>query len=128
MAPRDRTEIPQETAAQVLFESDRTCCVCRQSGKGVQIHHMDGDPSNNSTDNLAVLCLECHHLTQTRGGFDRKLDAAQVALYKKDWVTRVAAKRETVHGPIGPGWSGEVRVVKYLKTAERSEEHLLNVS
>jgi hypothetical protein len=68
-----RTEIPSEIAAQVLFESDRTCCVCRVPGRPIQIHHIDDDPSNSPADNLAVLCFDCHRDTQIRGGFDRKL-------------------------------------------------------
>lgn len=29
--------------------------------KGFQRHHKDGDHSNNSRDNLALLCDKCHH-------------------------------------------------------------------
>jgi hypothetical protein len=76
--PKKRVPIPKVDAARVLFESDRTCCVCRASGKKVQIHHIDDDPSNNSFTNLAILCLECHGDTQTSGGFGRHLEAEQV--------------------------------------------------
>lgn len=90
---KNRTEIPSEVAAQVLFISDRTCCVCRTRGKPVQIHHIDDDPSHNDKQNLAVLCFDCHRETQIRGGFDRKLDAEQVILYRSDWLRAVAANR-----------------------------------
>ncbi len=56
-----------------MFASDSTCCVCRERGKAVQVHHIDEDPSNNTPANLAVLCLECHNQTQVSGGFGRKL-------------------------------------------------------
>src|ERR1039458_4973453 len=72
MTRKTRTEIPAETAAQVLFASDRTCCVCRKPEKPVQIHHLDENPANNDADNLAVLCFDCHHETHIRGGFCRK--------------------------------------------------------
>lgn len=64
---------------------------------------MDEDPSNNDIDNLAVLCLECHHSTQLRGGFDRKLDAAQVRLYRNEWHQKVEASRAVASnaGPVG---------------------------
>lgn len=92
---KSRETIPSEVAARVLFLSDRTCCVCRIRGKPVQIHHIDGDPSNNSLQNLAVLCFDCHRDTQIRGGFDRKLDADQVILYRDDWHRIVAQQRAT---------------------------------
>jgi tetratricopeptide (TPR) repeat protein len=98
-----RTPIPSEMAARVLFLSDRTCCVCRVQGKPVQIHHIDENPSNNSFKNLAVLCFDCHRETQIRGGFDRKLDADQVTLYRDDWYRTVAQQRAVYeeHAEIG---------------------------
>lgn len=85
---KDREPIPRDLAARVLFEHDRRCCVCRTI-KPVQIHHIDEDPSNNAFDNLAVLCFDCHRDTQIRGGFDRKLDADQVRLYRRDWLQKI---------------------------------------
>jgi hypothetical protein len=89
-----RTDIPRDIAARVLFESDRTCCVCRERGKPVQIHHVDEDPENHVPENLSVLCFDCHHLTQLSGGFDRKLDAHQVLQYRADWLKRVMTRRD----------------------------------
>jgi hypothetical protein len=88
-----RTPIPAHIAARVLFSSDRTCCICRAPGKAVQIHHIDGDPSNHDLSNLAVLCLEHHRDTQIQGGFDRKLDAHQIILYRDDWEALIARRR-----------------------------------
>jgi len=92
MAKR-RTPIPQSTAAEALFLADRTCCVCRENGKPVQLHHIDEDPSNNDLSNLAALCLDCHHQTQLTGGFARRLDSEQVLLYRDDWNRMVAGRR-----------------------------------
>lgn len=85
MPKKERVPIPDVVAAEVLFRADRTCCVCRVRSKPVQIHHIDDDPSNNDPSNLSVLCFDCHRETQIRGGFDRKLDADQVRLYRDDW-------------------------------------------
>ena len=93
MARKKRTEIPRDVAARILFLSDRTCCVCRVSGKPVQLHHIDEDPGNHAIDNLAVLCLDCHRDTQIRGGFDRKLDSDQIVLYRADWQRLVTQQR-----------------------------------
>jgi hypothetical protein len=59
----------------------------------VQVHHIDDDPSNNDPDNLAVLCFDHHRDTQITGGFDRKLSAGQIRLYRDDWLVRVARRR-----------------------------------
>jgi hypothetical protein len=91
---KTRIGIAEATAAEVLFASDRTCCVCRERGKPVQIHHIDDDPANNASPNLAVLCLYCHNNTQLKGGFDRKINAAQVVLFRDDWVGRVRFRRD----------------------------------
>jgi len=92
-----RPEIPVNIAAKILFLSDRTCCVCRQAGKKVQIHHIDENPSNSAESNLAILCFECHTETMIRGGFHRKLNAEQVILYRNDWLNIVSRKRGLAH-------------------------------
>ena len=91
--PKRRTSIPDDVAARVLFEQDHTCCICRESGLPVQIHHLDEDPSNNAFENLALLCLEDHDRTQVRGGFARKLAASEVENYRVDWLARVESRR-----------------------------------
>lgn len=93
MADTKRVPISPEKAAKVLFSSDRTCCVCRQKGKSVQIHHIDDNPANNEISNFAVLCFDCHNETQIAGGFNRKLDAEQIILYRDDWYRIVARNR-----------------------------------
>jgi len=89
-----RTPIPEDIAADVMFRHDRTCCVCNRPGRPVQIHHIDEDPSNHNPQNLAVLCLEDHELTQVKGGFGRKLRGPEVTKNRDDWVRRVRERRE----------------------------------
>lgn len=96
---KERREIPEDVAAEVLFRADRTCCVCRARHKPVQLHHIDEDPANSVFENLATLCLECHNDTQLRGGFGRKLDAAQVKRYREDWHAKVAEARQVLDLP-----------------------------
>lgn len=90
---KPRKPVPKNIAAKVLVASDRTCCVCRQAGLNVQIHHVDENPANGDEANLAVLCFECHNKTQVQGGFGRTLDAGQLRLYRRDWLTRVECRR-----------------------------------
>jgi hypothetical protein len=51
------------------------------------------------------------------------LDAAQVTLYRADWVKRVEAKREREHGPKLPATVGAIRALRYLQTSEKNEEY-----
>jgi hypothetical protein len=91
-----RTSIPSDLASDVLFASDNTCCVCRERGKSVQIHHIDEVPSNNVFENLAVLCLQCHNDTQIKGGFGRKLSEPLIIKYRDEWLQRVNLRRNLV--------------------------------
>ena len=88
-----RNKVPPEIAAEVMFNSDRTCCVCREKETHIQIHHIDEDHSNNDINNLCVLCIDCHVQTQLKGGFVRTLDAATVKIYKNQWHETVSSKR-----------------------------------
>ena len=88
-----RTQISNDLATDVMFASDRTCCVCRVRGKAVQIHHIDENPSNNVFENLSVLCLECHNETQSKGGFHRKLNPNLIVKYRDEWIDRVRSRR-----------------------------------
>jgi len=129
MTKKHRIEIPVETAAEVLFESNRTCCVCRER-KPVQIHHIDENPANFSKDNLAVLCFDCHRDTQIRGGFDRKLDSAQIRRYRDDWIARVANKREKDHGPLILQFvpsALRIKNVKIIQIKESSDAHAYSI-
>lgn len=54
------------------------CTLCgwakinRHTGRvPVQIHHVDGNPENNTIENLQVLCPNCHALTQSYKGANR---------------------------------------------------------
>lgn len=38
----------------------KTSCELCSSTKNLDIHHIDGDPSNNSPENLQCLCRSCH--------------------------------------------------------------------
>ncbi len=89
-----RTPVPDAISAEVMFQHDRTCCVCRDRGLAVQIHHIDENPSNHAINNLAVLCLEHHEETQIRGGFAKKLKAADIIRFRDDWVRRVSERRD----------------------------------
>ena len=91
---KTRTPIPAEVAAELLHAQDRTCCVCQTSGLALQIHHIDENPANHASGNLAALCLQDHELTQLRGGFGRKLGPDEVRLARDRWIGAVKLRRE----------------------------------
>lgn len=93
---KERTQIPEDIAAAVLVASDHTCCKCEERGAPIQIHHIDENPANNDFENLAVLCLRCHHDTQVSGGFSRKLSATDVRMYRHQWIARVTQRRKAI--------------------------------
>lgn len=79
------SRIPQTTADKLMFANDHTCCICRVKGKHVQIHHIDGDNSNNAWGNLAVLCLDCHSKATGDEGLGRSITVGEIKEYKKTW-------------------------------------------
>ncbi|HVX20167.1 MAG TPA: HNH endonuclease signature motif containing protein [Acidimicrobiales bacterium] len=123
MAPiskKNRVPILAPIAARALFEANRTCCVCRETGKPIQIHHIDDNPANNELSNLAVLCLDCHDSTQIRGGFGRKLDSDQVLLFKDDWNRIVRDRRFAEFKREEASLSTESQRIEFITTvAER---------
>jgi hypothetical protein len=110
----DRTTIPNELAAKVLYASDRTCCVCRTERYHLQIHHIDGDPTNHATPNLAVICLHCHSDAHSKGAFVRGLTPELVRLYNSSWRNIVRLKLDAAQDPRGQReYASEV----YLETS-----------
>jgi len=93
MTKKVRTLIPENIAAEILVLSDRTCCVCNERGKQVQIHHIDENPANNDIENLSILCFDCHNQTMIKGGFGRKLDSSQIIKYQQEWLVRVNSRK-----------------------------------
>ncbi len=89
----------------VVDAADHMCCVCRAPAADLQVHHIDGDPGNNDSSNLAVLCLDHHSLAHTRGGFGRRLDARLVAYHRDTWEVAVRHRRTATCEPA----AGEVK-------------------
>jgi len=94
-----RRPIPLSIAAEVLFLSDHTCCICRTRRKDVQLHHIDGDKRHHNRLNLAVVCLDCHSLVTGSRGLGRSYVPAEVRLFKRSWEEQVLATRK-IHKPI----------------------------
>lgn len=86
-----RPPIPKALQQRLLYESQYVCCICQRHG--VQIHHIDGDNSNNSETNLIVLCLEHHGEAHTIRSLGKNLDASGLRHAKKKWTNQVRESR-----------------------------------
>lgn len=83
--PKLRTRVPQNIADELLANNNHCCCLCREPGKPVEIHHINGDPSNHDPDNLAVLCRNCHGIIEQKGPLGRSVGQGEVIRYKQEW-------------------------------------------
>lgn len=85
-----RVKIPQPIADELMYRNRHTCCLCHTPRKHVQIHHIDGDPSNFRFGNLAVLSLDCHSLVSSNEGLGRQYTPGEVVRYKEQWEQHCA--------------------------------------
>jgi hypothetical protein len=93
VARKKRAPIPSRTEERVLFLAEHTCCLCRARGKDVQLHHIDGNPSNNAVENLAVVCLDCHSRVSGPRGMGRSYKPGEMRRYKRSWELQVQEQR-----------------------------------
>lgn len=75
-----RKKISPDTEAEVMFQSDRQCCIDKK--RGDHIHHIDGNNSNSDFDNLALLCFDCHNEATIKGSLRKKLSAKTIIKYR----------------------------------------------
>lgn len=93
-----RAKIPQRIIDELMFINRHTCCICHVSRKHVQVHHIDSDSSNDSIDNLGVLCLDCHSIVTGDGGLGRRYSRGEVVLYKKHWQDHCSSDTQEDYG------------------------------
>lgn len=87
---RSRRAIPRDIERAVLFRNQSVCCVCQKPG--IQIHHIDGNPSNNKRSNLCALCIQHHAEASSTSSMVKGLSSSLLRQYKKTWETSVAVK------------------------------------
>jgi len=87
-----RKRIPVKTADELIYLSDRKCCICK--GPGKQIHHIDEHHDNNQIDNLVYLCLDHHDEATKSSGLSRKLSRGLLRKYRTELFEEVKLHRE----------------------------------
>lgn len=88
MAKRVRRKGTEE---QVWFNSHMLCCVCQK--RGDHTHHLDGNKSNTTEENLAVLCHEHHVEAEQTTKLRRKYSPGIIRKYRKLHYNRIEAAR-----------------------------------
>lgn len=99
MAKR-RKKIRSEIETEILFNSDKTCCICKDPNKGGQIHHIDEDPGNNDPSNLIVVCTHHHDEIHKKSTITKGFSPNLLRKYKRIWEQTVREKRPQGHDPL----------------------------
>lgn len=82
---QNRPQVPKQLADRILVKSRHTCCICHTGRVTAQIHHADGDPSNNDEENLIPLCPNCHARAESEYGMTRNYSPEQLRMYRDGW-------------------------------------------
>jgi len=84
-----RKNLTPQQKEKLLSMNAGVCCVCKIRGLGVNFHHIDGNPSNNTLENIAVLCVkehDAHHRPQVYTGMNHlELGTKKILEYKREW-------------------------------------------
>jgi 5-methylcytosine-specific restriction endonuclease McrA len=62
--------------AQIIARDGGQCVRCGSQVSHLEVHHMDGRPSNNDPANLVTLCRSCHRFVQKGGRLSLRADSA----------------------------------------------------
>jgi hypothetical protein len=102
---KSRPPVPASATKELKTKNMFMCCICRNpdSAYELQIHHTDGNPSNNALDNLALLCFGHHNqanigLGSGATGQGQKLTPRDVRVFKKQWEESVARRLQSTRG------------------------------
>lgn len=53
---------------RLILSHEPLCRVCRENGdikEAQEVHHIDGDYTNNAEENLMPICISCHNKQRT---------------------------------------------------------------
>ena len=70
----------------LITERSHRCELCgltdwRESSIPLEVHHKDGNRTNNEYDNLQLLCPNCHALTDTWRGKGKKHQSGETGIH-----------------------------------------------
>lgn len=88
-----RPPIPEKILLSVLYKNRRTCCVCRELGKSIIVHHITewSISRDHSENNLSILCLSCHDLAHSKKQLSQNLTENEIRNSKIKWEYDVSS-------------------------------------
>ena len=89
----NRPIIPESLRTEVIAKASNSCCVCQTPF--IEIHHIDGNPSNNDPANLAPVCPNCHHQAHTKGGLAAQLTPQRIEVLRDYWYAYCEKRKES---------------------------------
>lgn len=100
-SPKKRKNLGPKKQKELLRRNAGVCCICREKGLGVNFHHIDGNPSSDNLENIAVLCVkehDQHHRPQKYITPNHlELGAKEIKRKKEEWegFVKEASKKNT---------------------------------
>jgi hypothetical protein len=111
-----RPPIPKGVEQEVLDLSARRCALCfgldfDTLPKRGQLAHLDDDPTNNKTDNIAWLCPNHHDVSAARSPQSKRITIEEIKRYRDALYEYVGSRRKaaiefvdtSVHADSGTG-------------------------
>jgi hypothetical protein len=99
------------------------CGLTEWHGKPIplELHHINGDNTDNRLENLQLLCPNCHSLTDTYGGKNQKLNKRSKALttIDKEKILKVSEESNSIREVVKKTKHAERTVKKVLENAEK---------
>lgn len=86
-----RPPVPEDVVARLMHECRRICCVCREKGKSLVLHHTREWAQSHSHDEelLVVICGDCHGEAHTKRELGRNLTPEELLRHKALWAAKV---------------------------------------
>lgn len=87
-----RPPIPSEILIKALFLNRWVCCICRDQGRAVVVHHINpwAESRDHSISNLAVLCTQHHGEAHTTRHLEVTLTPSRLRSIKQEWEAEAA--------------------------------------
>ncbi|HAA10600.1 MAG TPA: hypothetical protein DCE41_02445 [Cytophagales bacterium] len=88
---QSRPPIPEAIKIQIIHDQANTCCICQNPYAGGTIHHIVpwAESQDNSYENLAFLCPNCHDKVHKEKGLTQNYPPDRVRELKQLWIQQV---------------------------------------
>lgn len=120
-----RPALPNQVRTEVAVKCKRICCICfglnsDSDRKKGQFAHLDHNPKNNKSDNIAFLCFDHHDEYDSKTSQAASLSEDEVRHYRND-LYKFIERRETKFGSEKKQVLGAVQYWMYRKGPTKAE-------